>query len=105
MKNRELLILAVCDGGVMISSMVANKIETLFSATEVDVLVVSLLPMSVASFLKDNPVDFIVSTSPLLGEISVPILNGLPMLTGYHEEKFNHEIVALGQSRWAEKLL
>ena len=37
MENRQLLVLEVCDGGVMMSSMIANKIETLLSATEHDV--------------------------------------------------------------------
>ena len=50
MENRQLLVLEVCDGGVMMSSMIANKIETLLSATEHDVSVVSLLPMFVELF-------------------------------------------------------
>ena len=97
MENRQLLVLEVCDGGVMMSSMIANKIETLLSATEHDVSVVSLLPMSVESFLQQNPVDFIVSTSPILGEILVPIINGLPMLTGFKEQALNDQILELAQ--------
>ena len=53
--------------------------------------------MSVESFLQQNPVDFIVSTSPILGEILVPIINGLPMLTGFKEQALNDQILELAQ--------
>lgn len=97
MENGKLLVLAVCDGGVVISSMMANKIEALLLPLGNDVSVVSLLPISVESFLKHNPVDFIVSSSIIPGEIDVPVFNGLPLLTGFKEQSFNEDIVECAQ--------
>lgn len=97
MENGKLLVLAVCDAGMVISSMIVNKIEALLSSLENEILVVSLLPVSVEAFLKHKDVDFIVSTGPIPGEINVPIINGLPFLTGFKETKLNEEIIGLTQ--------
>lgn len=97
MENGKLLVLAVCDGGIVISSLMANKIEALLLPLGHDISVVNLLPISVESYVKNNRVDFIVSTGPIPGKIKVPIINGLPLLTGFKEQALNDQILELVQ--------
>ena len=97
MENGKLLVLTVCDSGFVISSMMANKIEELLLPLKHDVSVVSLLPISVESYVTHNSVDFIVTTSPIPGVIHVPIINGLPLLTGFKELALNDHIFELAQ--------
>lgn len=97
MENGKLFVLVVCDAGVVISSMIVNKIEALLLPLSTEVMVVPLLPIAVEAILKQKKVDFIVSTSPIPGNINVPIINGLPLLTGFDEAKRNEEILGLAQ--------
>lgn len=97
MENGKLFVLVVCDAGVVISSMIVNKIEALLLPLSNKVMVVHLLPIAVEAILKQKKVDFIVSTSPIPGDINVPIINGLPLLTGFDEAKRNEEILGLAQ--------
>jgi PTS system galactitol-specific IIB component len=103
MENGKLLVLVVCDAGMAISSMMVNKIEALLSPLKMEFLVVSLLPISVPAFTRQSAVDIIVSTSPIPGDINVPVVNGLPLLTGFRESTFNEEICQLAEDIFDKK--
>ena len=103
MENGKLLVLVVCDAGMAISSMIGHKIEALLSPLKMDFIVVSLLPISVPAFTRQSAVDIIVSTSPIPGDINVPVVNGLPLLTGFRESTFNEEICQLAEDIFDKK--
>ncbi len=100
MAKSKLTILAVCGSGVVSSSMIARKVEDILTPLGVEVNVVGLLPTSVENYLKKNPVDFIVSTSPIPGEIHAPVIKGVALLTGFSEDAVIAEI-----RRTAQKIL
>jgi PTS system galactitol-specific IIB component len=86
MAKNKLTILAVCGSGVVSSSMIAHKVEEMLQPLEIEVNVIGLLPMSVENYIQNNVVDFVVTTSPIPGEIHVPVIKGVALLTGFNEE-------------------
>jgi len=92
MAKHKLTILAVCGSGVVSSSMIAQKIEDVLLPLVADVDVICLLPTSVAGYIDAHDVDFIVTTSPIPGDIKVPVIKGVALLTGFDEDKVVEEI-------------
>lgn len=92
MVKKKLTVLAVCGSGVVSSSMIAEKIKDILSTLEVETEVIGLLPTSVETYVKRGDVDFIVTTSPIPGEINVPVIKGVALLTGFGEEDVIDEI-------------
>jgi len=78
--------------------MLAWKIKDFLADLEVEVTVIHLLPASVEGFVAETAVDFIVTTSPIPGEIPVPIINGIALLSGFNEEGVREEIWQMGRS-------
>lgn len=95
-KNR-LTILAVCGSGLVSCSMIAKKVEEVLAQLDVDLDVIGLLPTSVDNYLHNNPVDFIVTTSPIPGEVQVPIIQAVALLTGFNEKAVLDEILGTAQ--------
>ena len=98
MTQEKITVLAVCASGVSVSSMLAQKIKDFLVDLEVEVTVIHLLPTSVVGFVAETDVDFIVTTSPIPGEISLPIINGIALLSGFNEEGVREEIREVGRS-------
>lgn len=92
MVKHKLTILAVCGSGVVSSSMITQKIEDILSPLGLDVEVICLLPASVEGFVEQKDVDFIVTTSPIPGDIKIPVIKGVALLTGFNEEDVIEEI-------------
>ena len=92
MAKHKLTVLAVCGSGVVSSSMIAQKIEDVLLPLGAEVDVVCLLPTSVEGYIEKHEVDFIVTTSPIPGNINVPVIKGVALLTGFDEEKVLEEI-------------
>lgn len=95
-KNR-LTILAVCGSGLVSCSMIAKKVEEVLAQLDVDLDVIGLLPTSVDNYLHHSPVDFIVTTSPIPGEIQIPIIQAVALLTGFNEKAVLDEILGTAQ--------
>ena len=100
MAKRKLTVLAACGSGVVSSSMIAHKVEEILAPLDIEVDVIGLLPTSVENFIQKNTVDFVVTTSPIPGEIHVPVIKGVALLTGFSEESVTEEI-----RQTAEKIL
>ncbi|MDY6867428.1 MAG: PTS fructose transporter subunit IIB [Chloroflexota bacterium] len=92
MAKQKLTVLAVCGAGVVSSTMIAQKIEDVLSSLGVEVEVVCLLSASVEAYLEQADVDFIVTTSPIPGDIQIPVVKGVALLTGFNEEAVVEEI-------------
>lgn len=92
MAKRKLTILAVCGSGVVSSSMIAQKIEDELESIGIDTEVIGLLPNSVESYVDRGGIDFVVTTSPIPGDIKVPVIKGVALLTGFGEDAVIEEI-------------
>lgn len=92
MAKRKLTVLAVCGSGVVSSSMIAQKIEDTLAPMGLNAEVIGLLPNSVEGYVERGGIDFIVTTSPIPGEINVPVIKGVALLTGFGEEAVLEEI-------------
>ena len=97
MTQEKLTVLAVCASGVIVSSMLARKIKESLVDLGAEVSVIHLLPSSVESFVAEVDVDFIVTTGPIPGEIPVPIINGLSLLSDFDQETVREEIRQMGR--------
>lgn len=92
MAKRKLTVLAVCGSGVVSSSMIAQKIEDTLAPMGLNAEVIGLLPNSVQGYVERGGIDFIVTTSPIPGEINVPVIKGVALLTGFGEDAVLEEI-------------
>ena len=92
MAKRKLTVLAVCGSGVVSSSMIAQKIEDTLAPLGLKAEVIGLLPNSVQGYVERGGIDFIVTTSPIPGEINVPVIKGVALLTGFGEDAVLEEI-------------
>ncbi len=93
----KLTVLAVCGSGVVSSSMIAQKIKDILSSLAVDLDVIELLPTSVEEYVQRGNIDFIVTTSPIPGDIKVPIIKGIALMTGFGEDTVVEEIRSTAQ--------
>jgi len=98
-----LTVLAVCGSGVVSSSMIAQKVEELLKPLGVEPKVVGLLPTSVQTYIEQGGIDFVVSTSPIPGTITVPVIKGVALLTGFGEDAVKEEIVRVAKELIAKK--
>jgi len=97
MATSKLTVLAVCGSGVVSSSMIAQKIKDILSSFTVDLDVIELLPTSVEEYVQRGNIDFIVTTSPIPGDIKVPIIKGIALMTGFGEDTVVGEITSIAQ--------
>lgn len=98
MAKRKLTILAVCGSGVVSSSMIAQKIEDVLDSIGIDAELIGLLPTSVEGYVDRGGIDFVVTTSPIPGDIKVPVIKGVALLTGFGEDAVIEEIKKTAQS-------
>jgi PTS system galactitol-specific IIB component len=98
-----LTILAVCGSGVVSSSMIAQKLEDLLKPLGIQPKVIGLLPTSVQTYIEQGGIDFVVSTSPIPGNITVPVIKGVALLTGMGEDACKEEILKVAKEIIAKK--
>lgn len=102
-RKNSLTILAVCGSGVVSSSMIAQKVEDMLRPLGVDPKVIGLLPTSVQTYIEQGGIDFVVATSPIPGKITVPVIKGVALLTGFGEDECKEEIIAVAKEIIAQK--
>lgn len=84
-------VLVVCGTGVATSTMVASSIKDHCAAQGIDVQVTQ---GKVMDLLSGNPdVDVIVATTSVPDSITVPVVAGLPFLTGMGQDAALAEVV------------
>jgi galactitol PTS system EIIB component len=103
MTRISLTILAVCGSGVVSSSMIQQKVKEILTPLGVDSNVIGLLPQSVESYVERGGIDFIVSTSPIPGKITVPVIKGVALLTGFGEDECIAEITRVAKEVISKK--
>ena len=85
-------VLVICGTGVATSTMVASSIREHCRARGIDVEVAQGKVMDLLSGTPD--VDVIVATTQVPAGVGVPVVAGLPFLTGIGQEEALAEVVA-----------
>jgi PTS system galactitol-specific IIB component len=101
--RQTLTILAVCGSGVVSSSMIAQKLEEILKPLGAEAKVIGLLPTSVQTYVEQGGIDFVVATSPIPGTITVPVIKGVALLTGFGEEACRAEITRVAKDILAKR--
>ncbi len=101
--RQTLTILAVCGSGVVSSSMIAQKMEEIIKPLGAEAKVIGLLPTSVQTYVEQGGIDFVVATSPIPGKITVPVIKGVALLTGFGEEACRAEITRVAKDILAKR--
>ncbi len=83
-------ILVACGNGIATSTVVASKIESFAAEHNHRIKVDKTKLLEVRS--KGNDYDLVVTTGNFDGQLSVPIVNGMSLLTGIGQEATLNEI-------------
>ena len=94
MSKRKINILGVCGSGTVSSTMLAAKVESILEEMDIRVNAVGVMPQMVQEYVDRGGVDLVVTTSPIPGDIKVPVIKGVPLLTGIGEEECIEEIIS-----------
>jgi len=103
MADKTLKILAVCGSGVVSSSMITTHVKEILGQYGIKVDAFGLMPQMVKSYVDRGDVDLIVSTTKIPGEIDVPIINAVALLSGIGEDEFTEELVSAARRIIEEK--
>ena len=101
--KKTLTVLAVCGSGVVSSSMIAQKMEEILKPLGAEAKVIGLLPTSVQTYVEQGGIDFVVATSPIPGTITVPVIKGVALLTGFGEDACRAEIAKVAKEILARR--
>ncbi|MBN2045983.1 MAG: hypothetical protein JW757_13255 [Anaerolineales bacterium] len=102
MAKKSLTVLAVCGSGVVSSSMIEQKLTDILGSVA-NVKVIGLLPTSVKTYVERGDIDFVVTTSPIVDKIDVPVVKGVALLTGFGEDECIAEIKQVAEEILANK--
>lgn len=84
-------ILVACGNGIATSTVVASKIEEYLAENNVKAQIDKTKLLEVRS--SGNDYDLVVTTGTFGGELNVPIINGMSLLTGINQEATLEEIL------------
>lgn len=84
-------VLVACGNGIATSTVVASKIEEYLGENNFDAKIDKTKLLEVRS--SGNDYDLVVTTGNFDGELNVPIINGMSLLTGIGEEQVLEEIL------------
>lgn len=103
MAKKTLNVLAVCGSGVVSCSMIENRLIDIMESIGATAKVTGLSPNSVESYVERGGIDFIVTTSPLPGKMTVPVINSVAFLSGFGEDECIAEIKRVAKEIMATK--
>lgn len=83
-------VIVACGGAVATSTIAANKVEELCKNNGIEVEIYQIRISEIESNL---PADLIVTTSKVKREYGVPLLTGMPFISGVGVEKTQQEIL------------
>jgi PTS system galactitol-specific IIB component len=83
--------------------MIAQKMEEILKPLGAEAKVIGLLPTSVQTYVEQGGIDFVVATSPIPGTITVPVIKGVALLTGFGEEACRAEITRVAKDILAKR--
>jgi len=94
--KKRFKVLSVCGSGTVTSSMVALKLKDALDEKGISIAATEAKPTEALNLISGGGFDFIINTSPLIaGDYGVPIINAVGFLTGFGEEEFIENIMAV----------
>ena len=94
--KKRFKVLSVCGSGTVTSSMVALKLKDALDEKGISIAATEAKPTEALNLISGGGYDFIINTSPLIaGDYGVPIINAVGFLTGFAEEEFIENIMAV----------
>lgn len=103
MAKYVLNVLGVCGSGTVSSTLLADRVKDILEGEKIRVKAVGVMPQMVAEYVERGGVDFIVTTSPIPGKVDVPVIKGVPLLTGFGEDECVQEIINIAKRILKEK--
>ncbi|HET7465317.1 MAG TPA: PTS sugar transporter subunit IIB [Candidatus Dormibacteraeota bacterium] len=89
--DRKRRVLVACGTAIATSTHVANRLEREFAARGLDIAITQCRVAEVPSHVGD--VDVVVTTAPMAPVDSLPIVSGIPFLTGIGEDEALKQIL------------
>lgn len=89
MKNKRVII--ACGTGIATSTVVAEKIEEACKKEGIKAEISQCKITELGSY--SHGADLIVSTTIVSGDYGVPVINGLPFITGVGEEETMKKVI------------
>jgi len=103
MNKTVISVLGVCGSGTVSSTLLADKVKEILEERKIRVKAMGVMPQMVKDYVDRGGIDIVVTTSPIPGEVKVPVIKGVPLLTGIGEEDCIKEIVDTVYKIIAEK--
>jgi PTS system galactitol-specific IIB component len=103
MAKRVISILGVCGSGTVSSTLLAEKVKEILEEQKIRVKALGVMPQMVQEYVDRGGIDLVVTTSPIPGNINVPVIKGVPLLTGFGEEECIEEILKIVRKILAEE--
>ena len=97
MEKKEINVLTVCGSGTVSSTILGSKVKEVLEKEGIYAEVVGVQPQMVKSYVDQGKVDLVVSSSPIPDQIDVPVIKGIPLLTGIGEEECIEEIIKVAK--------
>ena len=88
--SRQKRVLVACGTAIATSTHVANRLEREFAAHGIQASITQCRVSEVSAYAND--VDVIVSTAQISQSLPVPVVSGVPFLTGIGEEEALRQI-------------
>jgi PTS system galactitol-specific IIB component len=92
--SKVIHILGVCGAGTVTSAMLAMRVEEVLEEEGIRSVIDEIRPTQVHSTLETAKVDMIITSSPIpdVEKITVPVINGHSLLSGFGEAETIEEI-------------
>ena len=85
-------VIVACGGAVATSTVAANKVVELCKKNNVDV---EICQVRISEIESNLPADLIVTTSKVKRDFGVPLLTGMPFISGVGVEKTEAKILKI----------
>lgn len=89
--NRKRRVLVACGTAIATSTHVANRLQREFAARGLDVAITQCRISEIGAY--DGDVDVVVSTAEVAQPLKVPVVSGIPFLTGIGEKEAMERIL------------
>lgn len=86
-------VIVACGGAVATSTIAANKVVDLCKKNGIDVEICQIRISEIDSYL--SGVDLIVTTSRVKRDYGIPLITGMPFISGVGVEKTEQDILAV----------
>ena len=94
-RSKEVLyVLGVCGAGTVTSTMLATRLEDVLDEEGIRCRIDEVRPTQVFSMIETGKVDLIITSTPIpdVEKITIPVINGHSLLSGFGEEETIEEI-------------